>query len=57
LTLASDAVVLSLYYEWSLEEVKAVLREVFRLQPRTQVSGQQLERSPHTATESDKHEG
>ncbi len=37
LTLTSDPVALSLYYEWSLEEVKAVLREVFRLQPRTQV--------------------
>ena len=37
LTLTSDPVALSLYYEWSLEEVKAVLREVFCLESRTQV--------------------
>ena len=37
LTLTSDPVALSLCYEWSLEEVKAVLRKVFCLESRTQV--------------------
>ena len=36
-TLTSDPVALGLYHEWSLEEVKAVLREVFCLESRTQV--------------------
>jgi hypothetical protein len=37
LTLTSDPVALSLYYEWSLEEVETVVRTVFCLQPTTQV--------------------